>query len=100
MSFALVKALIVLVPTLMLLLGSILVHLSGRTIWSFFQVLGAVCFVLVVLVHLCEALNWFPSMRWGAEDSVGHYVDLWTAILGLSLFPIGYLFHTLTRPRS
>lgn len=29
------------------------------------------------------------------EHSVGHYLDLWGAVLGLTLFPIGYLLHAL-----
>jgi hypothetical protein len=39
-------------------------------------------------------------MRWGAADSIGHYVDLASAILGLCLFPIGYLFHALSKPAA
>jgi len=34
-------------------------------------------------------------MRWGLEDSPGHYLDLVSAILGLTLFPAGYLAHAL-----
>ena len=66
--------------------------------YSFLQLLGAGCLVLVVLTHVSEALDLFPWMHWGLEDSVGHYVDFWSAVLGLSLFPIGYLLHALTKP--
>ena len=31
----------------------------------------------------------------GLEHSAGHYLDLWSAVLGLTLFPVGYLFHAL-----
>ena len=34
-------------------------------------------------------------MDWGQEHSIGHYLDFWSAVLGLSLFPIGYLLHAL-----
>ena len=44
---------------------------------------------MVVLTHLCEALGLFPWMHWGLEDSFGHYLDLSSAVLGLTLFPIG-----------
>ena len=47
--------------------------------------------MLVVLTHICEALHLFPSMHWGLQDSAGHYLDLVSAILGLALFPMGYL---------
>ena len=97
MSLPLAKALVALVPTLMLLLGSVFLHLRGSTVWSLLQVLGAACFALVVLTHVCEALQLFPSMRWGLEDSAGHYIDLWSGVLGLALFSIGYLLYALNK---
>jgi len=51
--------------------------------------------MIVVLAHLCEALKLFPSMGWGLSASAGHYLDLGSAVLGLTLFPIGYLWHAL-----
>ena len=53
--------------------------------------LGAGCLVVVVLTHLREALHLLPWMHWGLEHSAGHYLDLGSAVLGLTLFPIGYL---------
>jgi hypothetical protein len=50
---------------------------------------------MVVLTHVCEALGLFPWMHWGIKDSVGHYLDFWSAILGVTLFPLGYLLHAL-----
>src|SRR5437016_14275757 len=38
-----------------------------------------------------------PWMQWGSNHSVGHYLDLGSAVLGLTLFPIGYLLHALTK---
>ncbi len=38
-------------------------------------------------------------MQWGHENSVGHYLDLSSAVLGLTLFPLGYLFQALA-PRA
>jgi len=52
---------------------------------------------VVVLAHICEALHLFPWMHWGDEHSVGHYLDLASAILGFTLFPLGYLLHVLTK---
>lgn len=91
------KALVALVPAGILFVGSVLLFLRERTLGSFLQLLGAGCLVMVVLTHLCEALHLFPWMRWGSEHSVGHYLDLWSAVLGLTLFPIGYLLHVLTK---
>ncbi len=55
------------------------------------------CLVIVVLTHICEALGLFPWMGWGAEHSAGHYLDLSSAVLGLTLFPAGYLIRLVTK---
>ena len=100
MNATLSKALVALVPAGILLVGSVLLFLRERTLGSFLQLLGAGCLVMVVLTHLCEALHLFPWMQWGLEHSVGHYLDLWSALLGLTLFPVGYLLHALTKPQA
>jgi hypothetical protein len=93
MNSTLLKSLIALAPTGVLFLGSTVLYAKRRTRWSILQVAGAGCLMVVILAHVSEGLHWFPWMRWGAEDSVGHYLDLSSAALGLSLFPIGYLLH-------
>ena len=96
MNATLLKALIALVPACMLFCGSVLLFFRGKTVCSSLQLLGAGCLVVVVLTHVCEALHLFPWMHWGLKYSVGHYLDLWAAGLGVTLFSLGYLFHTLT----
>ena len=96
MNVTLSKALIALVPAGILFVGSVLLFVRGRTVGSFLQLVGAGCLVLVVLTHLCEELHLLTRMQWGSEHSVGHYLDLWSAVLGLTLFPIGYLLDALT----
>ena len=64
------------------------------------QLVGAGCLMLVVLTHVAEALHLFPWMQWGMEHSVGHYLDLFSAIFGLTLFPIGYLLHAFAERRG
>jgi hypothetical protein len=91
------KAIAALVPTGMLLVGSALQFSRRKGTAAIFQLIGAACLMVVIVAHVCEALNWFPWMHWGHQYSVGHYVDLVAAIGGLSLFPIGYLFGALTR---
>jgi hypothetical protein len=90
------KALIALVPVGVLFVGSVVLFFEKQTISTFLQLLGAACLVVVVVTHVCESFHLFPSMHFGREHSVGHYLDFWSAVLGLSLFPVGYLLHALT----
>jgi hypothetical protein len=94
---ALVVGLVLLVPASLMFFGSVVLFCRGKSAWSFLQLVGAGCLVIVVLCHLSEALHLFPWMHWGLEHSVGHYLDFWSAVLGLTSFPIGYLFHALAK---
>ena len=96
MSLALLKALLAMVPVSVLFFGSGILFRKRRTLESFLQLVGAGCLVIVVLTHFCEALHLFPWMHWGNGHSVGHYLDLGSAVLGLTLFPVGYLSHALS----
>ncbi len=96
MNVTLLKALIALLPAGMLFCGSVVLFCRGKSGFSFLQMVGASCLVVVVLTHVSEALQLFPGMHWGAEHSVGHYLDLGSAVVGLTLFPLGYLFQALT----
>src|SRR5713101_1028604 len=97
MSVTLFRTLVALVPACILFSGAIVLFCKGRTLCSFLQLLGAGCLMIVVLTHLSEALHLFPWMNWGRPHSIGHFLDFWSAVLGLTLFPVGYLFHTLTK---
>ena len=81
------------VPAVLLLLGALALFRRGKSLPCLMQVVGAAGLVTVVLAHLAEAFALLPWMRWGAEHSAGHYLDLSGAILGATLFPVGYLLH-------
>ena len=92
MNATLLKALVALVPRgAFYSLGAIVTFFRGRTTGSLLQLLGATFLVVVVVAHICEALQLFSQMHWGNEHSAGHYLDLSSAVLGATLFPIGYL---------
>jgi succinate dehydrogenase/fumarate reductase cytochrome b subunit len=100
MNITLLKVLVALLPACMLFSGSVVLFAKGKTSGSFLQVLGAGCLLVVVLTHVAEGLHLFAWMHWGLERSVGHYLDLSSALLGFTLFPVGYLLHALTKRRS
>jgi len=97
MSDALFKVLAALLPVSVLLAGSAILFFRRKSLACFVQLFGAGCLVVAVLTRVCESLHLFPSMRWGRQDSPGHYVDFSCAILGVILFPLGYLFYALAR---
>jgi hypothetical protein len=89
------QSLIALLPVSILFYVSMGMYVRSKTAGSLMQLFGAGALVIVVLTHVCEALHFFPWMHWGLEHSVGHYLDLWSAILGLTLVPFGYLLNLL-----
>ena len=97
MNVTLLKALVALVPACMLFSGSVVLFFRGKAVCSFLQLLGAGCLVMVGFCHVFEALHLFSWMGWGLEHSVGHYLDFSSVVLGLTLFPVGYLFHALAK---
>jgi hypothetical protein len=62
--------------------------------------LGAACLSIVVLAHVAEAIHFLPAMRWGQQASAGHHLDLAAAVLGVTLFPLGFFLDALTDRRS
>jgi hypothetical protein len=95
-----VKLTIALVPVSLLLCGSVVLFRTTQSIWVSFQLLGSLFLGVVISAHVCEALGIFPWMRWGSEGSIGHHVDLGSALLGLTLFPLGYCLYALNVPTT
>ncbi len=83
MNPTLLKGLVALIPVGVLLTGSIILFCKRRAASSFLQLLGAASLMIVVFCHISEGLHLFPRMNWGLQQSIGHYIDLWSAILGL-----------------
>jgi hypothetical protein len=100
MNATLLKALIAFLPAAMLFSGSAVLFSRGKSRSALLQLLGAACLVVVVLTHVLEALHLLPWMHWGLEHSAGHYLDLGSLELGLTLFPLGYLLHAFAKPAS
>ena len=92
MHVTLVKALVASIPVVILVTWSVAVFSKGRTFGSVLQLLGTACLLVVVLTHVAEAVHLFPFMHWGDEHSAGHYLDLSSVILGVTLFPLGLVF--------
>ena len=74
-----------------LFLGSVVSFVRERSRWRSVQLFGSLCLVVVVLTHVAEELHVFPGMGWGLPNSPGHYLDLYSTIIGLILLPLGYV---------
>jgi hypothetical protein len=85
----LIKAAIAFVPASSLFIASVIMFARHRTVPAFLQLLGAGCLVVVVLTHVAEALHLFPAMEWGDPHSAGHYLDLSSAVIGVTLLAVG-----------
>jgi len=77
------------IPIGLLLAGSGAAYVKTRTVPTLLWLAGAVCLSVVVLTHIAEGNGWLPAMRWGAPDSAGHYLDVSSAALGVSLIVAG-----------
>lgn len=97
MNGTLAKALLALAPVSLLLVGSATMFFRRKALASSLQLLGASGLVIVCLSHVCEAFHLLPWMNWGLENSAGHYLDLASAFVGITLFPIGYLAFAISK---
>jgi SAM-dependent methyltransferase len=93
LMLTLTEALIALLPTGILLAGSTVMCVRERRPWSVIQLVGAAGMLVVAFSHVCEALQILPWMRLGQGNSVGHFLDLFGAIIAVTLFPLGFLLH-------
>jgi hypothetical protein len=96
MNVTLVKALVLFVPASVLLAYSVAVFVRRRNVSAFLQLAGAACLVVVVLPHVADALHVFPLMQWGEPDSIGHYLDLSSAALGVSLLALAVILRVVS----
>src|SRR4029077_6804801 len=100
LNLALLKALAALIPVGMLCAGSAITFRKERTLPSALQLVGGAFLGMVILTHVCEALGLLPWMGWGDPHSAGHYLDLTSAVVGLTLLPLGYLLRALKTYRE
>jgi hypothetical protein len=84
MTYAIV--LVFVFTILLLFAGSIILVIRRKTLCGLLQLLGTACLIVVLLTNIAEV-----SSGWRLPNSVGHYLDFWGVVLGLTLFPVGYL---------
>ena len=63
--------------------------MAEPTLWRSLQLIGFGFLIVVVLTHVAEQFHIFPAMGWGQPNSIGHYLDLVSAIFGCALLLVG-----------
>jgi len=97
MNLEVLKGILALAATSALFAGSAIRYRRRGTVGSVLQLLGVACFIVVALTHVFEAFAIFPALGWGQPRSIGHYIDLGAAILGITLVFAGLLFQYAQR---
>jgi len=69
-NMTLLRALVALVPACVLFAGSWVLFIRRGGLSALLQLMGAASIVVVVLGHICEALQLFPLTQWGGERSL------------------------------
>lgn len=60
---------------------------------SLLELVGAAGLAMLGVTHVCESLQVLTWMRWGIEGGPGHYLNLASLAIGLTLFPLGYVLN-------
>ena len=97
MNLAVLKGALALAGTAALLVGAAILYRRRGTLDAALQLLGVACFVVVALAHVFEALAILPALGWGHPRSVGHYIDMAAAVLGVTLVSASLFFRYVQR---
>jgi len=100
MNLVTLKGILALGATSALFAGSAILYARRGTWGSILQLLGVACFVVVALTHFFEAFAIFPVLGWGKPRSIGHYIDLGAAVLGIALVSAGLLLQYVHRAHA
>jgi|ERR1700732_5306949 hypothetical protein len=91
MNAAVLKGLLALVAACTFLGVSIVLFLTRRGLASALQAMGIGCFGVMALTHVFEEFSILPGLGWGQPHSVGHFIDLVTALLGVTFMTTSFL---------
>ena len=91
MSASVLKGLLALAAASVFLGVCVVLFLTRRGLTSALQALGIGCFGVMALTHVFEEFSMLPELGWGRPHSVGHFIDLMAALLGLTLVSTSFL---------
>ena len=93
----LLRLIAIAIPVGLIFAASLAVFAKKKTTEALTQLVGATFLLVVIFVHVSEAFGFFPWMGWGQPDTLGHYVDLTSALAGAILLSVGYIARRLNK---
>ena len=87
------------IPVFAVLAWSYIAFVRERNSGSLVQLIGSAFLLIVVLAHFAETYHLLPAMGWGLPSSPGHFLDLFSAVLGVILLLFGYFLRRNTSRR-
>ena len=97
MNVTLVKALVALIPTAALFVRAAFRLRREGNAAGVLHLCGSAFLAIVVFTHITEGLHILEFMGWGERHSAGHYVDLSSAILAVTLLSAAYWLERRSR---
>jgi hypothetical protein len=100
MNAAVLKSLLALLAAGVFLAVSVAIFLTRRGLSSALQALGIGCFGVMALTHVFEAFSILPAFGWGQPRTIGHLIDLVSAMLGVMFVTTSFLLWRREHRRS
>ena len=100
MSVSALKGFLALVAACVFLGVCVVLFLTRRGLSSMLQALGIGCFGVMALTHVFEEFSILPKLGWGRPHSVGHFIDLVAALLGITFASTSFLLWRRSHRRS
>ena len=100
MSASAVKGLLALVAAGVFFGVCVALLWTRRSVSSTLRASGIGCFGVMALTHVFENFSILHELGWGRPHSVGHFVDLVAALLGVTLVIASFLLWRRDRYRS
>ena len=98
MHAAVLKGLLALAGASVFLAVSAALFVTRRDLGAALLATGIGWFGVMALTHVFETFSILPAFGWGRPHSIGHFIDLAAALLGISFVALGFLVHRRAAP--
>src|SRR5215469_6568209 len=100
MSATVLKGLLALAGASVFLTVSAALFVTRRDLASALLATGIGWLGVMALTHVFESFSLLPAFGWGRPHSVGHFIDLAAALLGVAFVTAGFLVHRRVAPSN